>query len=1024
MLNRLIDLALRRPVLVVAGLLLLLVLGLHSLSTISIDAFPDLTNNQVNVVVDAPGMATLEVEQLVSFPVESALMGIPDTVEVRSLSKLGLSMITVVFEDHVDRYLARQLVGERLEAARQRIPEGLEPQLGPLATPFGEVFQYTVQSDGMSDLELKTLHDWEIKYQLRAVPGVADVVTWGGRTQQFEVVVDPEKLRAYSISLRQVYERIRDNNRNFSAGFVERAAEQYTVRGLGRAVTPREIESIVLESRGGSPVYVRDVARVRVGAVPRQGAVTTNGETETLAGMVIMLQGQNSKTIIERVEAELESVRSSLPEGVKIVPFYDQSIVIDGAIETVSENLLAGGALVVAVLFLSLGHFRAALLVALVIPLSLLSAFIGMRVFDVTANLMSLGAIDFGVVIDGAVVVVDNCVRMIDERRAQSEEPIDVLATVREAVHEVSTPVLAGLVIILAVYVPILTLEGLEGRMFRPMAIAVCAAMVGGAVLALFALPTGCRWLLSDRARTTVEPLFGPLRRGYVRVLGGALNHRVVVTVVAAVLIVAVLASLAVIGTEFMPRLDEGSILVQTFKAPSVSVSESAALNLELEKVLGEFPEVVQVVSKLGRPDFATEAMGVYETDTYLTLKPRDQWTTAATKEGLIDAMAAALDEFPGIGYVFTQPMAMRIDETVFGVRADVAVKIFGEDSDVLEDLADRIVGLLERVPGSADLQRQALSGAAEWQVDADREALARYGLNVEDVRETVEAATQGLVATEVIDGRRRFRAVVRLEEDSAQSLESLGGLYLEAPHGERVPLREVAALTQVSSPEVVFREESQRRLVVQSNVRGRDLGGFVQEARALVEANVDLPVGYYVRWGGQFENQERALARLSVLAPLILVGIFLILYSTFGSAGQASLVLLLAPFAAVGGTLALWLRDMNLNVSASIGFIAVFGIAILDGLVLVSAINRKAAEGGPLRTALIEAGKLRLRPVVMTSVVAALGFLPMALAQSTGAEVQRPLATVVIGGLVSSTLLTLVLMPVLYPWFARRRLF
>lgn len=1019
MLHRWIDLALDRPLLVVGGLVLLVAAGVRALMSIPMDAFPDLTNNQVTVVTDASGMATVEVEQLVTFPIESALMGLPNTLEVRSLSKFGLSMITVVFEDSVDPYFARQLVNERLAAARERIPAGLEPQLGPLATPFGEVYQYTLEAPALSPTELKTLHDWEIKYQLRAIPGVADVNTWGGETRQYEIVVDPDKLRAYGLTLRQVYERVRDNNANFSGGFVEHASEQYTVRGIGRTTNVEAIESVVVDARGGSPIYVRQVADVRIGGAPRQGAVTQNGQGETLSGMVIMLKGQNSKTVIERVKVVVDSMRASLPKGVELIPFYDQSEVIDGTIRTVRNNLLEGGALVIAVLFFSLGQIRAAILTALIIPLSLLSAFIGMRLFDITANLMSLGAVDFGVVIDGAVVVVDNCVRRIDEER-ESGRVVDMLATIRSAVHEVALPVLSGVVIVLGVYIPILTLEGLEGRMFRPMAVTVCAAVFAGLVLALFALPTGCRYFLSSKPGRARRSIFDPMRRVYLRILSGALDHRVAVAAAATVVIAAVIGSAAFLGTEFMPRLDEGSILVQTFKAPSVSVSESVDMNLEVERTLQQFPEITRVVSKLGRPDFATEAMGVYETDVYVNLKPREQWTTAEDKEGLIDAMAEALEDVPGIAVNFTQPMAMRLDETVSGVRADVAVKLFGDDAEILEREADRILAVLATVPGAADAQRQVFSGAAEWRVDIRRDAIARYGLNVEDVRTAVETAVQGMEVTEVIEGRRRFRAVVRFPQDARRSRDALGDVLLQAPRGELVRLAQVADIIRDDSPEAVNRENSQRRLVVQCNVRGRDLGGFVEEAQETIAERIQLPPGYFIRWGGQFEHQERAMARLALITPAVLLGIFFILYSTFGSAGEASLVLLLAPFAAVGGTLALWIRDMNLNVSASIGFIAVFGVAILDGLVLVSTINRKLAQGIEQRQALLQAAGLRLRPVVMTSVVAALGFLPMALATSTGAEVQRPLATVVIGGLVSSTLLTLLLTPTLFPWFRR----
>ncbi len=1021
MLKRLIDFPLDNPWIVAALLAALVGFGVHAMVNIPIDAFPDLTNNQVVVVTEAPGLAAVEVEQLVTFPIESTLMGLPDTLEVRSISKYGLSMITVVFEDFVDIFLARQQVTERLAQARERIPPGAEPQLGPLATPFGEVYQYTVEGGELGPRELKTLHDWEIKYQLRAVEGVADVNTWGGYSRRYEVVVDPLKLRGYGLPLRRVFERLRDNNQNFGAGFVEHVSEQYTVRGLGRAVTLEEIGAIVVASHRGAPVHIDDVAEVRLGAVPRQGAVTRNGEGESLSGMVIMLKGQNSDTVIERVKQAIERMKIALPEGVALIPFYDQSEVIDGAIRTVRNNLLEGGALVILVLLLSLGQVRAALMVALVVPLSMLAAFIGMRLFGVSANLMSLGAVDFGMVVDGAVVMVDNCVHRLQMLEEKGVEAIDYLEEMRAAAHEVSIPVLTAVTILIGVYIPILALEGLEGRMFRPMAISVVSAVFGALLLALFAIPAGCRLFLRNVRSQSNEPIFSPLRRWYGRVLETTMDHRVLAAVLAAVVVCVALGSMAFIGAEFMPRLDEGSILVQTLRLPSISLSESVELQSEVERVLLAFPEVTRVVSKHGRPDFATEAMGVYEADVYINLRPLGEWTTAQTKEGLIDAMAAALDGIPAVGFNFTQPMAMRLDEAVSGVKADVAVKVFGDDAAILEQKADEVLRALRGVPGAADIQREYFSGAAEWRIRPDRKALARFGLNVADVEDLVQSAIGGKDVSEVIEGRRRFPMVVRLPAEYRANRDRLAELLMTAPSGELVRLSDVADIEAASGPEVVSREDSQRRIVVQCNVRGRDLASFVADAEEAIASNVSFPTGYFIRLGGQFEHQQRAMSRLSLVVPAVLVGIFLICYAAFRSVGESLLVMLLAPFAAVGGIAALWLRDLNMSVSASIGFIAVFGIATIDGLVLVSTIKRKLAEGLPERTALLEAAKTRLRPVVMVAVVAAIGFLPMATATSTGAEVQRPLATVVIGGVLSAMVLTLLLLPTLFPWFSRR---
>ncbi len=1020
MLRRIIDYHLDHPWVVLFGLVVLVAAGLSALYQTPIDAFPDLTNNQVTVITEAPGMAPVEVEQLVTFPIESSMMGLPYTAEVRSISKLGLSMVTIVFADSVDNYFARQLVNERLNEARGRIPAGLEPALGPVATAFGEVYRYTLEGEGYSTMELKTLHDWEIKYQLQAVPGVADINTWGGHTRQYEIEVDPYRLHARGLTLRDVFERVRENNHNFGGGFVEHASEQYTVRGLGRIGSERDLGAIVLAAHQGTAVYLRDVAEVKIGQMPRQGAVTRDGKGETVSGMVIMLRGQNSKTVIERVKQALDGIRRSLPEGVSIVPFYDQSVVIDGTIRTVRYNLLQGGALVVAILFLFLGNLRAALIVAAVIPLSMLVAFLGMRWFGITANLMSLGAIDFGVIVNGAVIMIENYLWRL-RARPNHHLPLtsdQSLGLVRSAAHQVSRPILMGIGIIIAVYVPILSLQGLEGRMYRPMAVTVCAALLGSLVLTLAAVPAASRLLLGRSTKKAREPYMDRARQVYRRIVNHVLDHRVLVVTAGSLLIAAALGSLRFIGTEFMPRLDEGSVLVQAIRLPSISLSKSVDIGLEVERTLLEFPEVTGVVSTLGRPDLATEAMGIYESDGFVNLKPPEQWTTADTKEGLTQAMAAALSKIPGVVYNFTQPMAMRLAETISGVRADVAVKIFGPDEQILDRSADEVLQVLGRVPGAADVQKQVFSGAAEWQVVVDREELARYGLNVSDVRDLVQAAVGGKAVTEVIDGRRRFQIVVRLPESYRRDRDALGSILLAAPAGEQVSLGRVAEIRRSSGPEVVHREDSQRRMVVQCNVRGRDVGSFVAEAQRRIQMAVDLPTGYYLTWGGQFENQQRATQRLMFVLPAVLLVIFMLLFLTFRSARQSLLVLLIVPFASVGGIAALWLRGMNLNVSASIGFIAVFGVAVLDGLVMVSTNNSLLEKGRSIREAVVEGAVTRLRPVLMTSVLASLGFLPMAMATSIGAEVQRPLATVVIGGLISSTILTLLLLPALYSWF------
>lgn len=1015
MFQRIIDFHLRNRWLVLFGVLLIAAFGGWVMLNIPVDAFPDLTNNQVVVVTECPAMAPTEVEQLVTFPIESALMGIPRTQGIRSISKLGLSMVTLIFDDDVNTWFARQLVNERLQEVRGRLPQGLDPVLGPMATAFGEVYQYTVEGKGYSPMDLKTIHDWQIRFALRTVPGVNEVNSWGGETKQYAIVADPVKLQRYGLDLRAVFERVRDNNTNFGGGFIEHAMEQYTVRGLGRVESLGDLERIVLLARAGTPVLLRDVAEIRLMPMPRQGATLRDGKGETVSGMAIMLKGENGKRVIERVKAKLASLR--LPEGVRVVPFYDQSTVIDGTIRTVSRALLEGGALVIVVLFLFLGNVRAALIVAAVIPLSMLFGFMGMAVFGISANLMSLGAIDFGMIVDGSVVMMENAVRRL-RRSDCGQDQMACLERIRVAAHEVSRPIVFAVAIIIAVYLPVFFLEGLEGRMFRPMAITVCSALLGSLILALTVVPAAASVHLRPGLKTHSERWMEWLRARYLVLLERALRRRVWLVSASAAVLAAAVASVAFIGTEFIARLDEGSILIETRKMPGISLTDSVKISNQVEKIILTFPEVSGVVTRIGRPDVATEAMGINQGDVYVLLKPREQWTRFRAKEELINALDAALQVVPGVSYNFTQPMAMRLDETISGIKADVAVKIFGEDPRVLEQLADRALRVIASVPGAADEQMEIVSGVAELRIEIDREALARYGLNVSDVQDMMDAAIGGRNVSEFIEGQRRFAIVIRLPESYRANDEAVRGLILNAPGGERVRLGQVARVSMARGPEVISRENGQRRIVVQCNVRGRDLGGFVAEAEQRLDRELQLPAGYSVDWGGQFENQRRAMRRLMIVVPASILIIFGLLFFTFSSARQAFLILTNVPFAFIGGIAALWLRGLNLNISAAIGFIALFGVAVLNGIVLVSSINRLRQFGMPMEQALLTGAGIRLRPVLMTALVASFGFLPMALATTTGAEVQRPLASVVIGGLASSTFLTLFLLPLMYPWF------
>jgi heavy metal efflux system protein len=1012
MLKRIVDITLAYRWFVVLGILVLLAVGGYALYTLPVEAFPDLTNNQVTVVTEAPSMPPTEVEQLVTYPIEQSMMGMPKQQEVRSLSELGLSMITVVFDDSVSMYFARQMVNERLQQITGQLPDGIQPVLGLPATAFGELYQYTL-SGPMSAMQLKDLQEWQIKRQLRMVPGVSEVNTWGGEVKQYQITVDPTVLAQYGLTLHDVAQRVEENNTNFGGGFIEHNDEQYTLRGSGRAESTEDLGNIVLLSHAGVPVLLRDVAEVAIGAAPRHGAVLRNGET--VSGMVIMLKGENGKQVIEAIKQRIAEMH--LPPGVKISPFYDQSSVIDGTVHTVKKNLFEGFVLVTVVLFLFLGNVRAALITASVIPLAMLVSFINMRVFGVSANLMSLGAIDFGMIVDGAVVMMENAIHRLEEKPT-ANSPIEAI---RSAAYEIARPMVFGIVIIIAVYIPIFFLEGLEGRMFRPMAFTVCSALFGSLFLALIVIPTLASLAfpkgLPARDPSSGRSWMAKMSQRYVAMLEAVLRHRRIALASALVVLAAALSSLAFIGTEFMPRLDEGSILIETRKLPGISLTDSIEISKRIEKTLRAFPEIADVTIKIGRPDFATEAMGINEGDTYLTLRPMKEWTRFHSKDELIDALDKELAKIPGLNYDFTQPMAMRVDETVSGVKADLAIKIFGDDFGTLDNLAEQVVRVVGAVRGAADAQIELTSGVAELAIRVRRDQLARYGLNVTDVQQAVEASASGADISEIIEGQKRYSVALKLPANYRRDPEAMRDILLHAPDGEQVTLGQVADITVTRAAQVINREAGQRRLVVMSNVRGRDLGSFVGEVRDRVRREVVFPPGYSITYGGQFENQQRATRRLMLIVPVVIGIIFLLLYLTFHSLKQSLLVIGNIPFALVGGIVALWIRGMNLNLSASIGFIALFGVAMLNGVVLVSAINRLREAGESTYHAVVEGSRNRLRPVLMTACVASFGFIPMAISTSTGAEVQRPLASVVIGGLLSSTVLTLFLLPTMYEW-------
>ncbi len=1017
--DRLVSFALRQRLLVLILCAGLVFLGVHALQRLPIDAFPDVTNVQVQVLANASGMAPLEVEQLVTYPVEVSMGGLPGMTEVRSLSKLGLAVITVVFKDDVDIYFARQLVFERLQQAKEKLPPGVDVELGPITTGLGEIYQYTLESPGRDAMELRTLQDWVVRPILRSVPGVTDVNSFGGLVKQYHVLVRPEHLNSYKLTLRQVLEALAANNTNASGGYIEHFGEQYVVRGLGLAQTPEDLGRIVVATHDGTPVYVRDVADIAIGPEPRQGFVTRNGKGEAVAGIVLMLRGASGRDVVAAVKAKAATVQSALPPDVKIVPFYDRTELVNRAMHTVTEALLEGGLLVVLALLLFLGNLRSALVVTLVLPLSALVAFIALRAAGYSANLMSLGglAIGIGMMVDGAVVMTENIYRHLVEERGQR----NVIEVVRDAAREVAQPIVFGVFIIAVVFVPLFTLEGMEGKMFAPLAFTITAALLGSLVLSLTLVPVAATFLLRGKLSEKDTWIVARAKTGYARGLRWCLAHWQIPLGVAVggMLLSGVLFTR--LGREFLPSLDEGAIGMQSFRLPSISLQTSRAMQLQVERVLKSFPEIETVVSKTGRADIASDPMGLEVSDVIANLRPRKEWKTARTPEELVERIRQRLEAVPGMTFSFSQPIQLRVDELVSGVKAQIAVKLFGEDLKLLGEKGEAIRRIVARTRGAADVNLERTAGTAYLEVHIDRERIARYGINVANVQDVIETAIGGREATQMREGQRLFGVVVRFPESIRSDPARLANLLIPSGDGSRIPLGQLATIQVVEGPAQVSRENGQRRIVVECNVVGRDMGSFVAEAQRAVAREVNLPTGYFVTWGGQFENQQRAMAKLSIVVPVVLLLIFFLLFMSFGSLRNALLIVLNVPFALIGGVFGLYLSGQNLSVAASVGFIALFGVAVLNGIVMVSYFNQLRREGATLEDALLRGGTLRLRPVLMTATIASFGLIPLLIATGPGSEIQRPLAVVVIGGLVTSTLLTLFLLPILYRWFERR---
>ncbi|SEM49707.1 cobalt-zinc-cadmium resistance protein CzcA [Luteibacter sp. UNCMF331Sha3.1] len=1030
MLQRLVALSLRYKALVLVAFAVVAALGIHAARTLPIDAFPDVTPVQVNVYTEAAGLAAEDVEQLLTTPVESSLAGLPGVHDIRSVSLFGLSYVSVYFDDDTDIYFARQLVNERLQQVGDRLPAGYgKPEMGPNTSGLGQVFWYTVErangagGDASSDMDLRTLQDWSVRLILRTAPGVDDVTSWGGQQKQFQVRVDPLRLIAHDLGFRDLIQALEANNAQVGGNVIDVGREQYLVRGLGLVRNADDIGDIVLKTEDGTPVLVRDVAVVTEAGAPRTGAVTRDGK-EVVMGQALARIGENAKSVVDAVKARLDTVRRVLPEGVAIRPVYERTDLVDAATGTAVRALVEGAILVALVLFVFLGELRSALIVIVTLPLAMLIAFIGMRQAGLSANLMSLAglAIGIGMMVDGAVVMVENAFRLMAERKARGE-PVDRAASVLQAAREVAGPIAFAILIIVVVFLPLFSLRGLEGKMFKPMAFNIAFAMAGSLLLSLTLVPVLAAMFLTPKEDRDTR-LVAVLKRGYARVLAWSLARRGVVVGIAVASLAATVAMFPLLGKEFMPDLREGAIMWRITSIPSASLDESIAISNRVSaRIKAAFPEVETTLAMIGRAEKG-ETADVNYMEVYTPLKPKDQWRDGKTLDAIEDDMQRELAALlPTAVVSYTQPIQMRVEELISGVRATLALKLYGDDLAELDRVSAKLKNVLATVPGVADLSLEANVGKPQIRIAVDRAALARYGLNAEDVLTVVRNGVGGEPVGTLIAGVKRFDIAVRLDDASKRSIQAVERIPLRTASGALVRLDQVATIDTVEGYSFIRREQLQRYAVIQMDVRGRDVDGFVKDADSAIAAAVTLPPGYYTAWGGAFENQQRALTRLAIIVPVTIFVIFMLLYTAFGSLRHAALILANVPFATIGGVAALFLTGQYLSVPSAIGFIAVFGVAMLNGIVLVSFLNGLRATGGlDVRDAVVRGTALRLRPVLMTASVAILGLLPMLVSSGVGAETQRPLATVVVGGLITSTLLTLVLLPVIYDWMEQRR--
>ena len=1029
MLERIIEYTLKQKGMVIFLSLLIVVVGLYSYWKLPIDAFPDVTNIQVEVVSHADGLSAIEIERNVTYPIETAMRGLPDIEQMRSVTKFGLSIVTIVFKDNVDIYFARQLVFERLAEAREKVPKGVEVAMGPIGTAMGEIYQYTLEGHMPDDPQqkiayltnLRTIQEWIITPQLKSVAGVNEINSFGGYFKQYQVIVSPEKLLQHRVTVEEVFSAIGNNNENVGGNLLERGADQFIVRGVGLIKDVKDIENIVLRSAGGTPTSIRDVAQVKIGEAVRMGAAIKNGKDECVGGIVMMLRGENSRDVVRRVEEKVKEINENnvLPDGIRIVPYYDRSDMVKSSVSTVNRALIEGSLLVLIVLYLLLNSIRGSIVVLIALPLSLLATFIVMKLTGISANLMSLGglAISIGMIIDTAIIQVENVQRHLSDEGGQHPK----LSTVLRAVMEVRKPSIFGELIIALTFIPILSLEGIEGKMFGPLAITVAIALIASLFLSVFVIPALCILFLKPHLEKE-SFIMGHANRIYLPLLDYAMNRKRVVLGIAGVFLVASLLLATRLGTEFIPIMDEGAFDMDVSMLPGVSLAKAMEVNQQAADKLKQFPELDTIVGRIGQTGVALDTRGTDKTGYVGIFKPKSEWKRNISKEELTNEMRESLESIAGITFGFSQPIQCRIDELVAGTRAQLILKLFGEDISVLSERSAKIAKVLSTIRGGTDLNAEKVSGQPYLTVNIDRSKIARYGLNISDVQKVIEIAVAGKAASQLYEENRNFPIAVRLPEEKRNSLEAIKNLIITARTGINVPLEHLAEVKMIEGPVQISRQDGMRRIGIEMNITGRDIGSFVAEAKQKISAQVKLPTGYYLTWGGQFENQQRAMTKLMIIGPAAVGLIMLLLYLSFRSVSLSLLVISNLPFALIGGVFSLYLSGQYLSVPASVGFIVLFGVAVLNGLVLVSRISQLREEELDLQEAIRKGSLDRLRPVLMTASISIFSLLPMLLASGTGSEIQKPLATVVVGGLFTSTLLTLLIIPSVYSWFERKK--